>query len=285
MDDYLSYSSSSCNDDISISSEDNDILITSNDDKSIISKIHDSKIYKVNDSKVGEGMGNFINCDLDSPSIDLSMFKVPVHIKKNRHGLGIYFDRPIKAGTTVVCLCCQNCCRLENHVKISEINKFMNTYIHFNQAVSHAIQVDDDHICLEWNEVLSGHGDLGINYINHSCDPSTWFQINFNTNYQTDHQTDHQTDYQIDHQNDSFILETKRDINVGEELTFDYGTVEYDHSGIENLLLNMNCHCNTVNCRKKILYTDYLLPEIQQRYHNHFSPFIQKKYQKMKFFK
>ncbi len=184
-------------------------------------------------------------------SYDLSAFEVPVYIKKGNYGLGIYFNSTLKAGTRVVCLCCTDCCKAENHIKIAEIKSWNEQQ---RSAIQHAIQVNTSEICLEWQEIISGHANLGINYINHSCDPTTWFQSN----------------------TDAFILETRKTVYSGDEVTFDYGTCEYDRSGIEDLLLNLHCSCNTTNCRKRIICTDYLLPEIQKRYNNHFSPFITK---------
>jgi uncharacterized protein len=59
-----------------------------------------------------------------------------------------------------------------------------------------------------------------------------------------------------------------RDIKAGEELTFDYAMSDgspYDE---------FECHCGSVNCRKKITGNDWKLPELWEAYGGYFSPYL-----------
>lgn len=72
-------------------------------------------------------------------------------------------------------------------------------------------------------------------FINHSCDPNTWFI-------------------------DDVTLAVRRDIKQGEEITYDYATSDtYE--------LYLNCQCGSPNCRKVITGTDYRLHKsLQMQY-------------------
>jgi len=59
-----------------------------------------------------------------------------------------------------------------------------------------------------------------------------------------------------------------RDIQAGEEVMFDYAMSDggpYDE---------FECHCGSVNCRKKITGNDWKLPELWQKYEGYFSPYL-----------
>jgi len=59
-----------------------------------------------------------------------------------------------------------------------------------------------------------------------------------------------------------------RDIQRGEELTFDYAMSDgepYDE---------FDCHCGAPNCRKKISGKDWQLPELWKKYEGYFSPYL-----------
>ena len=62
-----------------------------------------------------------------------------------------------------------------------------------------------------------------------------------------------------------------RQINPGEELTFDYAMS--DSSDYDEFV----CHCKHSRCRGMIRGSDWKLPEVQQRYRGFFSPYIQRK--------
>jgi hypothetical protein len=61
-----------------------------------------------------------------------------------------------------------------------------------------------------------------------------------------------------------------RDIEVDEELTFDYAMTEIQGSSME-------CNCGSISCRKRIEPTDWKLPDLQKKYGKYFSPYIKNK--------
>ncbi len=64
------------------------------------------------------------------------------------------------------------------------------------------------------------------------------------------------------------ILVAMRDIEVGEELSFDYATCDtsdYDE---------FRCACELPSCREIITGIDWLRPELQQKYAGWFSPYL-----------
>ncbi len=107
------------------------------------------------------------------------------------------------------------------------------------------MQFDDDLFTIE-----DRGDDLGY-FINHSCDSNIWMS-------------------------DISTLIAKRDIKIGEELTVDYALFEAD----ENHISKWECKCGASVCRKRITGKDYRLPELQERYKDHFLPFINKKIKK-----
>ena len=70
---------------------------------------------------------------------------------------------------------------------------------------------------------------------NHSCDPNTWWA-------------------------GSNSLCARRDIQAGEEVTYDYSTCDID------FIFEMECHCGSSCCRRKITNRDYLDPGWQKQY-------------------
>lgn len=67
-----------------------------------------------------------------------------------------------------------------------------------------------------------------------------------------------------------------RDIEPGEEVCFDYAMTDaspYDE---------FDCGCGAPNCRKHITGNDWMKPELQAKYTGHFSPYIQRKIDKLK---
>lgn len=62
-----------------------------------------------------------------------------------------------------------------------------------------------------------------------------------------------------------------RDIEAGEEITFDYAMCDdtnYDE---------FDCNCEQPHCRGRVTGADWRRPELQERYAGYFSPFIQRK--------
>jgi len=87
--------------------------------------------------------------------------------------------------------------------------------------------------------------DYAADCTNHSCDPNLWMK-------------------------DEITLTARRDIAVGEELTADYMIWEAG----ESYTAAWQCNCGSPLCRKRITSRDWRLPELQERYKDHFSPFL-----------
>ncbi len=82
--------------------------------------------------------------------------------------------------------------------------------------------------------------------MNHSCDPNVWLM-------------------------DAVTIAARRDITADEELTIDYGmfnSPDWDPP--------WKCNCGSPICRKRVTGLDYRLPQLQQRYGAHWSPYIRK---------
>jgi SET domain-containing protein len=80
-------------------------------------------------------------------------------------------------------------------------------------------------------------------FLNHSCEPNVGFAGNI-------------------------VLVAMRDIRPGEELTTDYALFD-DHGEI------MQCQCGTSSCRGTVSGRDWQRPELQRRYANYFSTYLQ----------
>jgi len=84
--------------------------------------------------------------------------------------------------------------------------------------------------------------DDPLRYGNHSCDPNLWLA-------------------------DAVTETARRAIVAGEELTFDYALATVAP-------WTMPCCCGSLSGRGVITGDDWRLPELQERYRGHFSPFI-----------
>ncbi len=77
-------------------------------------------------------------------------------------------------------------------------------------------------------------------FMNHSCDPNTWFI-------------------------DDATMVARRDIKKGEEVTYDYATSEI----MESYTLP-RCNCGAPDCRRVVRGSDYKrLPAVQKKYGRH----------------
>lgn len=71
-------------------------------------------------------------------------------------------------------------------------------------------------------------------------------------------------------------LVAMRDINAGEELTFDYAMSDggpYDE---------FDCYCGSKNCRSKITGNDWKLPELWKKYDGYFSSYLARRIKSLK---
>lgn len=102
----------------------------------------------------------------------------------------------------------------------------------------------------QWHTVESRDPSM---YMNHACEPTCWFE--FPGGVLTQQPT---------------LMTATRDIQPGDEITFDYATSEeHDQS--------WTCLCGSALCRGKIAGDDWKRPELQQRYNGHFLKHIQDK--------
>lgn len=92
--------------------------------------------------------------------------------------------------------------------------------------------------------------DSKIGALNHSCDPNCGFK-------------------------DNITVVAMRDIKPGEELTVDYAMMESHR-------FTFDCACGSHFCRKKLTPDDWKISDLQKRYKDYFSPYLQEKIESMK---
>ena len=83
-------------------------------------------------------------------------------------------------------------------------------------------------------------------YMNHSCEPNAGFGGNV-------------------------LVVAMRDIEPGEEITFDYAMDRSDPD------YSLECNCQSLACRKTIRGNDWKIPELQQKYAGYFQWYIEQK--------
>jgi len=161
------------------------------------------------------------------------------------HGLGWFADDDIKKGELVFCPYPPGDEKKFDH-SLEEILKWdSNKRRKFFKI---AYQVDDD--------VYNGyHSDTECSedqkldwHLNHSCDPNVWY-------IRKD------------------LIEARRDIQKGQELTYDYATTQ------ANTKMAMPCNCGSKDCRKIIKGDDWKIKELQEKYGLHWLPYILQKIQ------
>lgn len=147
---------------------------------------------------------------------------IKVQTDSNIEGAGLVADTPIPAGDIVF--------RFDDTKPPAHLYEITDwppqKRIRF---LAFAIQIGEDDFSFQ-------QGD--IKYINHSCEPSAWWE-----GYGT--------------------LTARRDIEAGEEVTYDYSTSDI------TLTYQMKCLCGTNACRGTVTNKDYLNPELQEKYANH----------------
>lgn len=90
-------------------------------------------------------------------------------------------------------------------------------------------------------------------FVNHSCDPNAGIKG------------------QIFHV-------AMRNIAVDEEITFDYAMVLHEPEGYKtDYEAGFECKCGSLNCRGRVTYNDWKIPELQTRYDGFFSWYLQEK--------
>ncbi len=93
--------------------------------------------------------------------------------------------------------------------------------------------------------------DDPADFVNHSCDPNAGLS-------------------------GQIVLVAMRDIAPGEEISFDYAMTDgepYDEFA---------CACGSARCRGKVTGNDWKLPELWQRYLGYFSPYLQRRIDRLR---
>ncbi len=121
----------------------------------------------------------------------------------------------------------------------SEFADFQVTHPFYN-----SIQIDDHlHLVEDPDVTRNLEGSM-----NHSCDSSAWMA-------------------------DAATLVARRDIEAGEEVTVDYALFTTQ----SNWMLDARCRCGSPHCRRIVTGDDWRRTDVQERYRNHFSPFINRR--------
>jgi SET domain-containing protein len=89
--------------------------------------------------------------------------------------------------------------------------------------------------------------------MNHSCDSSAWMQ-------------------------DEVTLKARRDIETGEEVTVDYALFTTQSTW----MLDNRCRCGSPYCRRIVTGDDWRREDVQERYRGHFSPFINRRIERLR---
>ena len=121
---------------------------------------------------------------------------------------------------------------------------------------SHALVLPGDNGDPSWpadedGELPNFYYDLvdQTRWINHSCAPNC----------------------EADEEHGRIFIKALRDIAPGEEICYDYATSDgspYDE---------FDCRCGVSSCRGRITGSDWSLPDLQAKYAGHFSPYLQRR--------
>lgn len=109
------------------------------------------------------------------------------------------------------------------------------------EAWSEAKRQEMHFVAYQYNEDYFIMADEVDRYMNHSCDPNTWFD-------------------------GPDTLIARRDIHPGEEVTYDYAMTEIAGN------LDIPCSCGSPLCRGRVTCRDHLDPSWQARYEGHLPP-------------
>ncbi|MGC4062836.1 MAG: SET domain-containing protein [Aquabacterium sp.] len=132
------------------------------------------------------------------------------------HGKGVFVVRPIEAGTTV----------LEYKGEIISWQEALDRHPHDPEQPNHTFyfHLDDGHV------IDGKYQGNSAKWINHSCDPNL----------------------EAEQDGDRVFLKALRDIDVGEELFFDYGLI-IDARMTAKLKKEYACWCGAATCRGTML--------------------------------
>ena len=117
-----------------------------------------------------------------------------------------------------------------------------------SHRIHNSIQIDEHLHLVEDPEVTQSlEGSM-----NHSCDSNTWMA-------------------------DDVTLVARQDIKAEEEATVDYALFTTQ----SNWMLDARCRCGSPYCRRIITGDDWRREDVQERYRNHFSPFINRRIERL----
>lgn len=118
----------------------------------------------------------------------------------------------------------------------------------FNWLEKYSIEIDEDLV------IYPTYPLNDVFYMNHSCNPNIG-------------------------NGDTFTTVAMRDINKGEQITYDYATTDTNDIFERG---EMKCFCGSINCRKVITGDDWIKTELQEKYKGYFQPHIQRKVDELK---
>lgn len=122
------------------------------------------------------------------------------------------------------------------------ISAMIGTVVDYNDP-----RVDEFSMQINATQYLCGNPSDPEEFINHSCNPSC----------------------QMLHENDRVYLAAIRDIEAGEELTFNYNTTEFDMR--EHWF---NCLCGSPDCMKEIKGYNHLTEEQKDKIKPYLAPYM-----------
>ncbi len=136
---------------------------------------------------------------------------------KKRKGLGLFTERDLAQGTFV--------CEYAGEIISKEEASSRSSKDVTSNYIMHVVENGTVTAVIDPTVV----GNIG-RYANHSCDPNMLL-----------------TPVRFDSSTPHVALFTNRDVQAGQELTFDYGLNDEDHAEVENRTI---CECGPDNCRK-----------------------------------
>lgn len=113
------------------------------------------------------------------------------------------------------------------------------------RASDSGVQISEDFV------LTSKENEEDTDYFNHSCEPNAGF-------------------------GGQIFLVAMRDIEVSEQITFDYAMALFGDG------YKMRCLCGVQKCRGYVTTEDWKLPELQDKYDGYFQYFLQETINKLK---
>jgi len=167
---------------------------------------------------------------VSQPVVHYSWVHPSLEAREGPFGCGLYANQRVTKGETIVVW-------TGRILSAEEALPIMDT-----EAKHYILQIADGFYQVPLSELREP-----ADWTNHSCDPNAGFG-----------------------KNSPIILSAMRDIEVNEQILFDYGMCETD----PRLWEPMECACNTPYCRKWITTDDYKRPELWERYEGYWAPHV-----------